>query len=323
MNKEDELVSIIVPVYNTEDYLRECIESVLGQSYEYWELFLVDDGSSDGSGLICDKYANADERIHVIHKKNGGISSARNRALDQCRGSYYMFLDSDDRLCDTAVQELYYALKQNDADMSYGGVKKIGKKKSEYMYDISEEKCYDGETACKKMFIEEDLDSNAVAKLYKSELWEGVRFPENKIFEVVPIMYKVLLSCKKVTQCAVCVYEQRSRAGSITRTEFRESMMDYVNFSKIVYEDISANKSELKEYALVYYLIAVIDNYIHISYSTDGKKYKKYRKELWKIIRDSWSMVNKYECLKKLKLRIVVCRLGMGKIAYSIYQKMR
>ena len=93
------IVSVIVPVYNTEKYLPECIESVLFQSYTDFELLLIDDGSTDGSGLICDEYARKDFRIKVVHKSNGGVSSARNEGLDIARGEYVCFVDSDDWVC--------------------------------------------------------------------------------------------------------------------------------------------------------------------------------------------------------------------------------
>ena len=113
-----ELISIIVPVYNVEKYIRRCINSILNQTYQYLEIILVDDGSTDNSGLICDKYAHMDNRITVIHKKNGGLSSARNTGIDIAKGAYIGFIDSDDWIAPETYEVLYRNLVHYDADVS-------------------------------------------------------------------------------------------------------------------------------------------------------------------------------------------------------------
>ena len=112
------LISVIVPVYNVKAYLDRCVESLLGQSYKNLEIFLVDDGSTDGCGKVCDRYAAQDPRITVIHKKNGGLSDARNAALDAAQGEYYAFVDGDDWVSPYYVENLYRALRKADADMA-------------------------------------------------------------------------------------------------------------------------------------------------------------------------------------------------------------
>ena len=113
------LISIIVPVYNTESYLRHCIESVLSQTYENWELLLINDGSTDSSGKICDNFASQDVRIKVFHKENGGVSSARNIGLDNAQGEWVTFLDSDDWMADEMCKEMLTAALQEEADIAY------------------------------------------------------------------------------------------------------------------------------------------------------------------------------------------------------------
>ena len=112
------LISVIVPIYNVKAYLDRCVESLLGQSYKNLEIFLVDDGSTDGCGKVCDRYAAQDPRITVIHKKNGGLSDARNAALDVAQGEYYAFVDGDDWVSPYYVENLYRALRKADADMA-------------------------------------------------------------------------------------------------------------------------------------------------------------------------------------------------------------
>ena len=110
------LISVIVPIYNVKAYLDRCVESLLGQSHKNLEIFLVDDGSTDGCGKVCDRYAAQDPRITVIHKKNGGLSDARNAALDAAQGEYYAFVDGDDWVSPYYVENLHRALRKADAD---------------------------------------------------------------------------------------------------------------------------------------------------------------------------------------------------------------
>ena len=113
-----DLISVIIPVYNVDKYLERCIDSVIVQTYSNLEIILVDDGSNDDSGIICDRYAKFDDRIKVIHKKNGGVSSARNEGIKYCNGKYIGFVDSDDYIDSTMYEYLYNLLISNDADIS-------------------------------------------------------------------------------------------------------------------------------------------------------------------------------------------------------------
>ena len=114
----DPLVSIIVPVYNVKPYLNRCVDSLLGQSYQNMELLLVDDGSTDGSEALCDEYAAQDVRVRVLHKKNGGLSDARNAGVDAAKGEYLSFVDGDDWVSPYYIENLYRALEQAGADFS-------------------------------------------------------------------------------------------------------------------------------------------------------------------------------------------------------------
>jgi len=115
----NELISVIIPVYNVEQYLPECVESVLKQTYQNLEILLIDDGSTDGSGKLCDEYAKKDSRVKVIHKENGGVSSARNRGLDIAQGEYITFIDGDDFVAENYVRALYENLKENGSDLAF------------------------------------------------------------------------------------------------------------------------------------------------------------------------------------------------------------
>ncbi|MFA6343015.1 MAG: glycosyltransferase family 2 protein, partial [Fibrobacteraceae bacterium] len=115
------LISVIIPVYNGESYLRQCIESIQGQTYAPLEIILVDDGSTDGSGKLCDEYGNADSRIQVIHQNNQGLSGARNRGLRQCSGEYIAFVDGDDAVSEDYLEFLWTQIHLTGADISCCG----------------------------------------------------------------------------------------------------------------------------------------------------------------------------------------------------------
>ena len=122
-DEQNDLVSVIVPIYKVEEYLRECVDSIINQTYKNLEIILVDDGSPDKCGEICDEYARNDSRITVYHKENGGLSDARNYGIDRCNGEYITFVDSDDVLKSNFVETLMGLIEEYDADVAVSGVK--------------------------------------------------------------------------------------------------------------------------------------------------------------------------------------------------------
>lgn len=322
-NSIDELVSVITPLYNTENYVEECIKSVICQSYKNWELIIVDDGSTDRSGDICEIYSKIDRRIKVFHQNNGGQSKARNLALKKCSGHYYIFLDSDDRLADNAIENLYSAITSYKADICYGGIRLFGIGKEQELYHCGHISILDSREACRRMFLHDGLDSNTFAKIYKAELWADVRFPEGTIFEDVPIMYKIVLKSKKNVQCDFCVYEQRSREGSTTRSEFSNAKKIYTCYSWNVYQDILNCCPALREAAYMYYLYSVVDNFINLSCSRNRKDYKEYQMELKQIIIKNFGLIMTAHVFKARRLRIICCICGLGEKASGVMQLLK
>ena len=178
---ENDLISIIIPVYNVEKYINKCLESVINQTYRNLEIILVDDGSEDKSGKICEEISIKDNRIRVIHKENGGLSDARNIGLDNSNGEYIAFIDSDDFIERDMIEFLYYNINKYDADISIC---------SNYIFD--EEECIDNSTKeikvynrleiLKEVLLDEKIRSYAWNKMYKRDLFYNIIFPKGRVF---------------------------------------------------------------------------------------------------------------------------------------------
>jgi glycosyltransferase involved in cell wall biosynthesis len=222
-------ITVIIPVYNVEDYVAECIESVINQNYENLEIIIVDDGSADKSGDICELYAKKDDRIILIHQENQGMSIARNNALDIAKGEYIGFVDSDDWL----EADMYCALYDNaaapNADIAmcnYYYVYKSGQK-SPYSNENEGIKVLEG---VYKIAHNIRLSNNCIwNRLYKRHLFDDIRFPEGKTFEDVFVMHRVIDNANKLVLSSKCHYYYRRRDNSITLSPFNLKQMDNVD----------------------------------------------------------------------------------------------
>lgn len=210
-------VSVIIPVYNVKDYLETCIKSVINQTFRDYELILVDDGSTDGSGILCDLWKQRDRRIRVIHKENGGLSDARNKGIDVAKGDYLTFIDSDDYVNPEYIRYLLDIAEKNDAEISMC--------KFQIVYDsdyIQKDQIQDhlevisGRDAVIRRFINQDVQFvTAWAKLYKSSLFKEYRYKYKKYHEDEYLTFKLLFESKKVVRSDLMLYYYRQRSNSI------------------------------------------------------------------------------------------------------------
>lgn len=192
------LISVIVPVFNTEQYLRQCVDSIINQTYTNLEIFLVDDGSTDNCPAICDDYANRDSRIRVIHKKNEGQSVARNMALDISRGEYIAFVDSDDWLEPTAYEEMMSFAQAEQLDAVYCVPNEItdGEVTGTRYHYYSDETVVDAKEILARTLCNE-ISAEPWLKLCHRKCWEGLRFPEGRIYEDVAIAFYPLVKAER------------------------------------------------------------------------------------------------------------------------------
>lgn len=212
------MVSVIIPIYNVEKYLEECVESVLCQTYQNLEILLVDDGSPDGCGAICEEYAQKDKRVKVIHKENGGLSDARNAGLDVCRGDYIVFVDSDDCIHPQMIERLYNLLMKYQADMAICSFQDIEENEMPLYakYDVQgKEYCFEKENIMNQLQSRNLLTVVAWNKIYKARLFENIRYPKGYIHEDEFIIHKLLHLCTRTVYTEEKLYYYRKRGDSI------------------------------------------------------------------------------------------------------------
>ena len=210
------LISVIVPVYKVESFIHECVDSIIDQTFENLEIILINDGSPDRCGEICDEYAKQDNRIIVVHKKNGGLSSARNAGLDICKGEYIAFIDSDDIIHQQFIEHLYTNMK--GADLVFCEMLLFDKGFNISKPEIDNVLCEEFESKTLLSQIMTFKPPNVVVacnKLYKRRLWNVVRFPLKKIHEDEFVIHEILDQCQKVSFVNAKLYFYRKREESI------------------------------------------------------------------------------------------------------------
>ncbi len=215
----NELVSVIVPVYNVAKYLPRCIDSILSQTYSNLEIILVDDGSTDESGAICDKYAKTDTRIQVLHKENGGQSSARNKGLDIASGEFIAFVDADDWVAINYIEVMYLNLTKFNADISVISYLKV---KEHFSPTLSERKysaiLFNPIEATEATLYQQKLDSGVWCKLFHRNLFNELRFVNGILYEDLDIIPRIYLSAKKIVLSNAKLYYYYTRSNSSINT---------------------------------------------------------------------------------------------------------
>lgn len=212
------MISVIVPVYNVEKYLPKCIESICGQTYRDLEIILVDDGSTDNCGKICEEYARKDDRIRVLHKQNGGLSDARNYGINEAKGEYIQFADSDDYLHPDMTRRLFQALIQNDADMAVCDFLPV-KETDSPEFDTTapgEVICFQKEQIMDQLQYRNTLTVIAWNKLYKTSVFSDLRYEKGRLHEDEYLIHHILHKIKKSVYLSDKLYFYVQHEGSIT-----------------------------------------------------------------------------------------------------------
>lgn len=248
----EKLISVIVPVYNVEEYLPRCVDSILAQTYKHLEVILVDDGAKDSSGAICDEYAAKDPRIKVIHKENGGLSSARNAGIEASSGEYLAFVDSDDWIEADAYGHMLDRMEKYDAKLVCAGRYDVNGRTGERTLGLcpKKEESITAEEMVGRIFLWDGCDSSACDKLYHRSLFETFRYPEGKVCEDVPITYRIVLKAQRVVLCDKPIYNYYHRPGSIsTQKQITEKTFHFSQHTAVIYPDIRENHPSIEPQA--------------------------------------------------------------------------
>lgn len=321
MNK---LISVIIPVFNVEKYLERCIKSIINQTYKNLEILLINDGSTDKSIEICNRYLEFDSRIILLNKENGGLSSARNLGIDKAKGEYISFVDSDDFIHELMYETLVSNLEKNDCDISIIE-----------SFDVIEDKDFIFELKntnnsivySKEEAIANYLDGNFIpawGKLYRKELFESIRFPIGILNEDEAIMIRVFDSCTRniVYQDIKLYFYLKRKSGSITSTKKNlKNNIDWINnsYSNLIYIKNNYPKLIRKGEARYYNsIVAMLIRLVDLNSSEFNSEMYKYKRLL---------RVNNNKILRNsevtLKFKIKCCLMTLNINIYKFIRKIK
>lgn len=246
------LISVIVPVYKVEKFLNTCLNSILKQTYTNFELILVDDGSPDNSGQICDEFAKKDSRIKVIHQKNGGLSVARNSAINVAKGDYLTFIDSDDFIFSEYLEKLVNACETYCADIAVCGTIRCSSTDSLETVQTHPSSCACvsfGDDRMHEFFVSDKITTMACSKLYNRTIFQHLRFPIGKYNEDIFTTYLAIDKANKVVVCDYAGYIYRVNENSIINESFSKRKLDSIEASIIRAKFIELKYPELTSLA--------------------------------------------------------------------------
>lgn len=317
------LISVIIPVYNVEKYVVRCIESILGQTYEKLEIILVDDGSTDQSGRICDHYAEIDMRIKVIHKANGGLSEARNYGIENSTGEYLSFIDSDDYVSQYFVECLYQAIKDQKTEIAtvthgaefweeeYQEVHFTEKNVPWQSVDMPVDEIL-------KDILYQNTPTGIQWRLYKKRIFEDIRFPVGYLYEDLATSYKLFMKVDRVAVTEETLYAYRLRSDSIIRKRFSQEKMIVIPITRELFHDVCGYNPGLKKAAASRAFAAVFSVYLQVPFEEKDtinllwEEMLRYRKQV--LVNPSRRM--------RYKNRIgAICTLFGKKAAYYLGRK--
>ena len=317
-------ISVIVPVYQAEKYLKECVESILRQTFRDLEVILVDDGSRDESPAICDAFARKDPRVRVIHQENGGVSVARNVGVAAAESEYLGFVDSDDVILPQMYEQLLFAAEKYGAEVTCCGFQVSNGVRILETKAMAPEKAYTPEEALREMFLSREMHVVLWNKLYRSETLKKVHFPEGETYEDGAVMYRILGDCERVAHCGACGYIYRKGQPSITKNAAylrmkREVLANLAACRAYVEEKYPALGGELSAYELetLYYVAA---KYIQGGGSARAPEYR----EVCRRIRERFSEAVRHPGwgLRK-KMQVVLLLAGLYGPLWRTYHRLR
>lgn len=314
------LISVIVPIYKVEKYLSRCVDSILNQTYRNIEIILVDDGSPDRCGMICDEYQKKDRRIKVIHKKNGGLSDARNVGIKTARGEYITCIDSDDFISQFFLENLWIAIEKSSCEIAtswfvdyYEG----DEIPQEQHLDIKDIQVLNREEFYERLLYQDGVEVSAWGKLYKANLFQGVEYPVGKLYEDIPTTYLLVEKTTKIAVIPNVDYFYFQRKTSIAQATFSIKKMDAIRHMGDFRNFITINYPPLKEAAECRYFSTVCN----IVFQIEDEEYENERIMLWKeITKYRRSVLLNSSARKKARIAAIISYFGYD-VLKTIYRK--
>ena len=317
-----DLITVVVPVYKVEKYIDRCVNSIIDQTYKNLEIILVDDGSPDKCGKICDDYAKKDDRIVVIHKENGGLSDARNAGIHAANGKYITFIDSDDYIKNDYVEFLYNLIIENDVRISicshtviYDTGLKIEKETGEFSV-------LDTKTAIKRILYDDNIDISAWAKMYDIKLFDDIEYPKGRLFEDSAVTCRILSKCEKVAIGSKSKYFYMIRSDSITNAKFNKKKMDLITSTEEMGQYILEKYPDLQDAVNRRVMYAYLSTLSQLANSNE--KHLKEQNEMMDYIKENRRKVLKDKNIpKRDRLALEVTRFGFNiyKAFWNMYRK--
>ena len=316
---DEKLVSVIIPAYNIEDYIGRCLDSIISQTYKNLEIIVVDDGSRDYTGEILDNYAKKDRRIKVIHKENGGVSSARNKGIEAAEGDYIGFIDGDDLIEPEMYKTLVDLLEEENADIAHCGYQMVFPDRIDYYHNTGKKKIQTTEEGLKDLLSGEMIEPGLVNKLYKKELIKNCRLNETvKINEDLLMNYQLFKLSQKSVYYDITPYSYMIRSSSATGANSlitkREDSLRVLN--QIKDDCINNNLLSIIYKRYIYLLMAICRD------GLKDKSYMKYQKKQRKQLKKELKTDVFKSCIpKKLKyMSLFSCYLPhIMKVIYKMY----
>ena len=322
------LISIIIPIYNIMDCLEKCVDSCINQTYKNIEILMVDDGSTDGTGTLCDKLKEKDDRIRVFHKENGGSSSARNLGIEHAKGEYLGFVDSDDFISPTMYEELMNAIMEYNvpiAQISRDEIDDKGNKLPDVCIPPEQAFLCSSDEFMKELLMHRG-DCSFCTKLIKKDLFADKRFPVGKLNEDFYLLLQMLKEVKGIYILPGQLYHVFYRIGSNTRkkdkNEFSRVFLDIVENADVAQEIVDKHYPHLKEVCIRFGLFQRLDYMLHIpvlQMNSDNQFYVQVKKYLRSHLKDT--LVNSY-LTKKNKIYLVILTVAPKTVRF-LHQKVK
>jgi glycosyltransferase involved in cell wall biosynthesis len=322
---ERPLISVIVPVYRVEAYLQTCVDSILGQTYPNLEILLVDDGSPDRCGQICESYAAADTRVRVIHQENGGVSKARNTGLDVCSGAYLCFIDSDDFIDRHYIEVLYSLCAENGADMSMCRMVRTIDGTVPVPNLRGPVRLYSGREMSVRLHSDATGNYAVICnKLFRRKLFESLRFPSGRRYEDEYVVHQYFWASENVAITQAALYVYRQREDSFTGSAFTSARLDALSALEErlrFYAELEDPELEARANAVYCYLmrrclpeLRKLEKPAHLS----AQLKKKLRRSFWRLC-----LSKDLPAKKKASIVLHMISPAAYRLAHTIYCKDR